>query len=143
MEVSLADLPKFAEKFVAELPTVAGERAYVVGLSGELGAGKTTFVQSVARALGGNQSVTSPTFVFAQRYAITRPPFTSLIHVDAYRLEPGEAHTIGWQDFLKDPANLILVEWPEKMLGDFPQGAPLLKFKVIETGMRDIQYGKE
>lgn len=143
MNVTLGELGKFAESFVAELPKAEGPRAHVIGLSGELGAGKTTFVQSVARALGASQSVTSPTFVFAQRYAINHPPFTSLIHVDAYRLKAWEAHTIGWQDFLKDPKNLILVEWPENMLLDFPQDAPILKFSVIDVGARSIEYARK
>lgn len=142
MRVTLGDLDEFATQFVKDLPAQEGARAHVVGLSGELGAGKTTFVQSVARTLGASQGVTSPTFVFAQRYEIVHPPFTSLIHVDAYRLKAWEAHTIGWQDFLKDPKNLILVEWPENMLLDFPQDAPILKFTVADVGARTIEYAR-
>lgn len=142
MHVSLGDLPKFAEQFVNDLPKTLGTRAYVVGLSGELGAGKTTFTQAVAHALGAQMPVTSPTFVFAQRYDITHPPFTALIHVDAYRLEPGAAHTIGWQEYLNNPSNIILVEWSENMFGEFPADAPVLKFSVTDVGSREIVYAK-
>jgi tRNA threonylcarbamoyladenosine biosynthesis protein TsaE len=142
MNVSLGELPKFAEQFVADLPKELGTRAYVVGLSGELGAGKTTFTQAVAHALGATMPVTSPTFVFAQRYEINHPPFTALVHVDAYRLEPGAAHTIGWQEYLSNPQNIILVEWSENMLGDFPQDAPILKFSVTDVGSREIEYSR-
>ena len=125
---------------MAELPVVAGVHAHVVGLSGDLGAGKTTFVQNVAKELGGTQAVTSPTFVLAQRYTIQRAPFTSLIHIDAYRLKEDETHTIGWERFYTDPTNLILIEWPEKLVGVFPPDAPVLNFAVVDETHRTISY---
>lgn len=143
MQLRLAELDEFAEQFVTDLPQVAGPRAHVVGLSGDLGAGKTTFVQAVARVLGAGDSVTSPTFVFAQRYDIDRPPFRALVHIDAYRLQPGEAHTIGWHEYLADPSNLVLVEWPERMPDDFPDDAPVLKFTVIDDASRNVEYAKK
>ncbi len=143
MDISLATLPHFAKQFIADLPASVGGRAYVVGLSGELGAGKTSFVQAVAHALGASAPVTSPTFVFAQRYDVTHPLFKMLIHVDAYRLKTGEAHTIGWLDYLKEPTNLILVEWPENMLADFPADAPILKFSVSGVGTRTVEYARK
>lgn len=143
MEVTLAGVSEFAEQFVTTLPHTAGDRAHIVGLSGDLGSGKTTFVQSVARALGSSAAVTSPTFVLAQCYRIDRPPFRSLIHIDAYRLNPDEAHTIGWEEYVADPTNLILVEWPEKMLSDFPSDAAILKFVVTGDNSRSIEYVKK
>jgi tRNA threonylcarbamoyladenosine biosynthesis protein TsaE len=140
MDVSLDALPDFATQFVTELPTVLGTNAHVVGLSGDLGAGKTTFVQSVAQALGCERVVTSPTFVLAQRYATTRAPFASLIHIDAYRLKPDEVHTIGWARFYADPTNLILIEWPEKLVGLIPPDAPVLNFTVVDETHRTISY---
>ncbi|MEK7531284.1 MAG: tRNA (adenosine(37)-N6)-threonylcarbamoyltransferase complex ATPase subunit type 1 TsaE [Patescibacteria group bacterium] len=142
MRVTLAELPEFAEKFVSELPQIAGAHAYVIGLKGELGAGKTTFTQAVARALNAGSPVTSPTYTIAQRYAITHPPFTSLIHMDAYRVSPGDSHTIGWDLFFNDPANLLIVEWPERLPGYMPHGAPILKFSVGDVGSREIEYAE-
>ena len=143
MKVSLAELPQFAEKFVAELPQTLGSHAYVVGLKGELGAGKTTFVQAVARALHAGSPVTSPTYTIAQRYTIQRPPFTSLIHMDAYRVSTGDAHTIGWETFFNDPANILILEWPERLPGHMPQDAPILKFSVADVGSRVIEYAEQ
>ena len=139
-EVTRDSLPEFAATFVAALPAARGARAHIVGLSGDLGAGKTTFVQNVARALGAGDTVVSPTFVFAQRHPINHPVFEALIHIDAYRLEPGEASTIGWQQYAANPAYLVLVEWPEKMGGDFPLDAPILTFSVTGEDTRTITY---
>ena len=136
MRVSLENLAQFANEFVTTLPTPL-VRAHVVGLRGDLGAGKTTFVQHVARALGVNASVTSPTFVIMQTYQTSHPTLTTLVHIDAYRLKPNEAHTIGWPQVTENPHALVLVEWPELLgLTDIPT----LSFSVVSENERDITY---
>ena len=140
MDVVLEKMNEFAAQFAAELPRTAPRRAHIVGLSGELGAGKTTFVQAVARALGVQESVTSPTFVILQRYKTAHPLFTNLVHVDAYRLSPKEKDTIGFADYLNNPRNLILVEWPENLPrgAGFPADVPILKFETMNETIRKI-----
>lgn len=140
MLVPLSDLSRFAHDFVSTLPKEVGEHACVVGLMGDLGAGKTTFVQHVARELGVSNPVTSPTFVIAERHVIDRAPFTSLVHIDAYRLEAKEAPTIGWDAFIRDPKNLVLVEWPEQLGDAFPKDARILTFTTVDDETRDIAY---
>lgn len=140
MHVLLHAVSDFAKEFIKKLPTENTKKAFVVGLVGDLGAGKTTFVQAVAKELGAKESVTSPTFVLVQRYAIQHPAFSSLVHIDAYRLHPGEAHTIGWDEYLADPKNLVLVEWPEKMEDAFPKNAEQLHFSVVDEETRAITY---
>ncbi len=142
MEVSLEKMGEFAAQFVAGLPTGVGEKAHVVGLSGDLGAGKTTFVQHAARELGVKEQVTSPTFVIAQAYQTTHPVFTRLVHMDAYRLEDEVKDTVGFAEFLQDPHTLMLVEWPEKLPREviFPADAPVLKFEVVDEQTRNISY---
>jgi tRNA threonylcarbamoyladenosine biosynthesis protein TsaE len=139
MELSLEELADFAKEFVAELPQEAGSRAHVVGLKGELGAGKTTFVQMVARELGVDVSVGSPTYVFAKKYEIRRVPYRHLVHVDAYRLESHDADTIGWNALLADSENLLLVEWPEN-LGGFPADAAMIAFTVTGEKTRSLHH---
>ncbi len=139
MELSLAELKDFAEKFVAALPSASGTRAHVVGLKGDLGAGKTTFTQMVANELKAQGPVTSPTYVFAKSYEIHRPPYERLIHIDAYRLLPEDPDTIGWRAYLKDPANLILVEWPENLNG-FPPDASTIAFAVTGENTRSVYH---
>ena len=83
----------------------------VVALQGGLGAGKTTFVQGLARALGIRRPVTSPTFTLVGEYQGTR---LRLVHVDLYRLRaPDDLDAIGFEEYLERGA-LLAIEWPER-----------------------------
>ncbi len=115
--------------------------AIVLGLSGELGAGKTAFVRSFARVLGIMESVSSPTFVIARFYPIVdHPRFTKLIHIDAYRIESvDELRPLGWKKLLEEKTNLIVVEWPENINAQFPKDAAMLYFTVINETTRMIR----
>jgi tRNA threonylcarbamoyladenosine biosynthesis protein TsaE len=87
----------------------------VVLLTGDLAAGKTTFVQAVARALGSTDPVTSPTFALAQFY---ETPVAPILHVDTYRLsDVDEYRDLGLADFVDTSVNLI--EWGELVRGEF------------------------
>lgn len=140
MLVPLDAMTDFARDFVLHLPKSLGSRAHVVGLRGDLGAGKTTLVQHIARELGVQESVTSPTFVIAERYAITHSPFTSLVHIDAYRLKPEEVRVLGLELFFENPHNLVLVEWPENLGPLFYKNAPVLAFSVQSETERIITH---
>jgi tRNA threonylcarbamoyladenosine biosynthesis protein TsaE len=131
----------YAQEFVEALPNIAGDTAYVVGLRGNLGAGKTTFVQAVAKELGVKEAITSPTFVIAQSYDIQHTIYKKLIHMDAYRLTPLEPDTIGFGAALADPSNLILVEWPENLPTVIQRevaGMPVLKFETVDETTRRV-----
>lgn len=83
----------------------------VVGLTGELGAGKTTLVRAICRGFGVTDDVTSPTFTLVHRY---ESPRGVVYHVDLYRLRgPYELTNIGWDDMLAEEA-VTLIEWPER-----------------------------
>ncbi len=86
----LATLETFAASFANTLQA-RPDGATLLCLEGDLGAGKTTFTQALARALGVTDGVLSPTFVIAKRHPINWNGLTNLIHVDAYRLEGGAA----------------------------------------------------
>jgi tRNA threonylcarbamoyladenosine biosynthesis protein TsaE len=117
------------------------DSATIIALSGDLGAGKTTFAQGIARALGIEENVTSPTFVIEKIYQLDGQKFSRLIHIDAYRLnDPHELEVLGWKEIIADPANLILVEWPEKAAGLIPADA--LRISFTGSGeSREIMYG--
>lgn len=90
--------------------------AVVVGLSGHLGSGKTTFTQFVAKALGVDETVTSPTFVIMKAYETDNDHFHRLVHIDAYRLErPEELEALNFEKLIAEPHSLILIEWPENV----------------------------
>jgi len=96
-------------------------RATVVGLSGELGAGKTTLTQSIATLLGVQETVQSPTFVIAKFYPTTQGAFSHLIHIDAYRIEQeDELVPLGFAELLEQPNTLVVIEWPEKIEAALP-----------------------
>jgi tRNA threonylcarbamoyladenosine biosynthesis protein TsaE len=91
--------------------------AFVIGLVGPLGAGKTEWVKGLAEGLGGKaEMVASPTFVIASEYPGARP----LAHVDLYRLESeGELEATGFLDLL-DPGRVVAIEWADRFLEALP-----------------------
>ncbi len=89
----------------------------MVCLSGELGSGKTTFVQGLGQAIGYKGRAASPTFVLAKLYRGRR---WNLHHVDLYRVAPGEAAGVGLEDMFGDPQAICAVEWPESARGFLP-----------------------
>lgn len=138
---SLEGTTKLATRFIAVV-SLDPSRA-VFGLSGDLGSGKTAFTQSVARHLGITSHVTSPTFVIQKKYPILLPgfPFKTLIHIDAYRLENAqELETLGFKRELEDPTNLILIEWPERVMEILPPGIPILRFTFVSPHVRTIEF---
>jgi tRNA threonylcarbamoyladenosine biosynthesis protein TsaE len=146
MEVTLSSLPELtaeATRFVGELaPSASG--ATLVTLSGELGAGKTSFSQAVAQALGVEEHVTSPTFVLMKLYALPDAAlFKRLVHIDAYRLTMGaDLSPLGFDEIVKDKDTLILLEWPEHVADALPETAHALRIEVVSDTVRRLTYGK-
>ena len=113
---------KIASDFASKLAN-NGNKAVIVGLYGELGSGKTTFMKYLAESFGVEETIQSPTFVIMRIYK-TSPPevFQNLIHIDAYRIEKeNEMINLGWQEIISDPKNLICIEWPERIIGIMPE----------------------
>ena len=136
---SLDETRDLARDFLASL-RASETGATVVGLSGDLGAGKTAFTQAIARELGLTENITSPTFVLEKIYKLANQKFGRLVHVDAYRLDSGEELLkLGFQDLLDDKNNLIIIEWVERVkeiLGEFRE----IDFKFIDEQTREIKY---
>ncbi len=106
MRLSADELRRFGEALGARLAAPA-----VVGLSGELGTGKTTLVQAICRGLGARALATSPTYALVHHYEAGRAP---VYHVDCYRLrQPDEARDLGFDDMVRERA-IVLIEWPER-----------------------------
>lgn len=96
------------------LAAVAGDRV-VIALQGDLGAGKTTFVQQLAALVGVVEPVTSPTFTIMKQYPLTHDRFDQLVHIDAYRLEDeSEAAPLRLRETLAQPRTISCIEWPEQ-----------------------------
>lgn len=118
-------------------------RATVVTLSGELGAGKTAFVKAVAGAFGITEHVTSPTFVLMRLYALPENSsgFTRLVHIDAYRLtKREELSALGFDDIIKTPKNLVLLEWPESVGGLENESSVRVHISMEKDQSRTLTY---
>jgi len=136
---SLAETDKFANRFLRDLMPQKN-RATVVGLYGDLGSGKTTFVQGVGRALGITDSMQSPTFVIEKRYKIYDLRFKNLIHIDAYRLEKWEElKKLGFDELLSDSENLIIVEWADKVADILPKDHIKIFCRFVDEGTREFR----
>jgi tRNA threonylcarbamoyladenosine biosynthesis protein TsaE len=136
---SIEETQKIADDFIKNISPKT-DFAFVVGLSGNLGAGKTAFTKCIAKSLGVEEAVTSPTFVIEKIYELQNQKFSHLIHIDAYRLESGEElQNLGWQRIISDPKNLILIEWPEKVSSVVPEHVKM-NLKALETaGSHEIE----
>lgn len=106
------------QDFARELAAAFGPRAFYA-LEGDLGAGKTCFVQGLCDGLGVRAAVSSPTFAIANEYR-DEASGRRFLHLDLYRLSgPDELDTIGWDDYL-DSGDPMAVEWPERAAGLLP-----------------------
>lgn len=115
--------------------------AMVIALQGDLGAGKTAFAQEIGKILGVVENMCSPTFVIEKIYSIKFKDFKRLIHIDAYRLEDEKELThLGWEEIIKEPENLVLIEWPENVSGLIPKSARRIYFKFVDENTREISY---
>jgi tRNA threonylcarbamoyladenosine biosynthesis protein TsaE len=123
----------------------AAQRGLVIGLSGDLGAGKTQLVKGIARGLGITARVHSPTFTLVNEYGGGR---LRLFHLDLYRLETrGQIVSAGLEEFLQ-PDGVTVIEWAEKMVNEEwrmkneekPRRMIFVKIEILGESERKIIY---
>ena len=128
-------------KAQAGLPTEASaQEGVVIGLVGNLGAGKTTFVQFLARALGVKENVNSPTFNIIKIYKVKgqRLKVKCFVHIDAYRLNsPEELTALGVEEYFNDPHTVTVIEWADRARDILPKDTRVIQFE-IENSIRSI-----
>lgn len=111
------------------------KKAFVIGLEGELGGGKTTFLQGFAKGLGIKEKILSPTFVIIKR-------FNKFYHIDCYRLQkPKELLDLGFKEIISNPRNIVAIEWADKIKKIIPENTLWLKFEFIDEKKRKITVG--
>ena len=121
---------KFAEDFAKNVSV-----PNIIVLSGDLGAGKTTFSKGFAKGLNINEIITSPTFALLNEYEGE----TKLYHFDMYRLESaGEAIELGFDEYFKKNDGIILVEWAENVEGLFSPPLTKITINKISDNQRKI-----
>lgn len=123
---------ELAREIVAE---PAGKNAKVIALVGNLGAGKTTFTQGFLKALGVKRRVISPTFLIIRPYDIKAGDYSRAFHIDCYRLNNSiELLSLGLREILKNPENIVLIEWPELIKGELPKDTKWIQIEHPEKG---------
>ncbi len=138
----IPDITKNILGMINELPRKT--TATIVFLQGDLGAGKTTLTQAIARELGIIETVQSPTFVILKSYQIQNTElldnkFTNLIHIDSYRLTSGaDLVKLDWENYYSNPKNLIIIEWPEIVVDVVSSPDILIKLEHNDQGTRSI-----
>lgn len=125
------EMMKFASLFSKKL-----QSGDVLLLSGDLGAGKTTFVKGLAKGLGISRDVTSPTFVIMNLYPISsrekKSSHFQLCHIDAYRLSSEkDLVSLGADEYIGSPSVLTALEWPERVYQEYPHDAFHIEFKLV------------
>jgi tRNA threonylcarbamoyladenosine biosynthesis protein TsaE len=126
----------FANQIIAKNPW---EKAVVIGLVGELGSGKTTFSQYFLKEFGVSGEVFSPTFVLMKSYDIAGSGYSKAIHIDCYRMEnKKELMKLGFEELIKDPQNILLVEWADKVKELMPKKTIWIELIHIKENARKV-----
>ncbi len=130
---SLSEIDQIAGKFLE-----ARGDASVIAFSGEMGAGKTTFIQALCRNLGVTVEVNSPTFSLVNQYF--NPEGNSIFHFDLYRIEdPSELFDMGYEEYFFS-GDLCFIEWPEKAGHLIPDDALRVEIVVGKNESREIRF---
>jgi tRNA threonylcarbamoyladenosine biosynthesis protein TsaE len=166
MKKYLTKNAKQTQKLGADLAKILFKKSVgksiVIGLEGDLGSGKTTFLQGFARGLGIKEKILSPTFVIMKRFAIKtntlayakasagrqhltpntqHPTPNTLYHIDCYRLEkPKELLELGLKEIIRNPKNIIAIEWADKVKKILPENTIFIKFQFIDKNKRKIAF---
>ncbi len=122
---SVDETNQLAAKIAAKVKDSGG----VIALSGDLGAGKTTFTQGFAKALGIDEKIISPTFVIMRQHQV--PNSTKVLyHIDLYRLEDeANLNEVGVSEVFSNPDNIVVIEWAEKAKNQLPKNTIWIDFK--------------
>jgi len=112
----------------------------VLALFGDLGSGKTTFTAYLAKALGFDCRVQSPTFVIHRCYNKSPgDPIDTIHHIDLYRLtSKEEVSDLGFEEMLRESHSLILIEWPELAVDYLSQNVVKLYFTTVDENTRHV-----
>lgn len=118
----------------------------VVALHGDLGSGKTTFVQGLAKGLGIKGQIISPTFIIVRTYKLDKTRLNDLnhfYHIDLYRIEHESGIVgLGIEEIVNDSENIVAIEWAERMGSLLPEKRIDIAFEYVDEGKRKITIKK-
>ncbi len=161
---SFDETQKVAENFIRRILRLQGQvlpkQALIIALYGDLGGGKTTFTQGVAKGLGIERRIISPTFIVLRTYKLKTPHFAKasrgkqnskrktttknskfLYHIDLYRIEnQNDIEGLGIEEILKNPENIVVIEWAERLGDLLPKERVDVYFEYISENKRKITF---
>lgn len=124
----------FGKKLASQLGDVR-----ILALSGDLGAGKTTFIQGLANGLGIKRRIISPTFVIVRTYKLKNMSAKFFYHIDLYRMQGvHDVKGLGIDEIIADDNNIVAIEWSEKMLNMLPENRLNINFIHKNDNKREI-----
>src|SRR3989339_1311705 len=134
----------FALVIARSVATKQSKTAVVIALNGNLGGGKTTFLQGFAKGLGIKEKILSPTFVILKRFVIPAKAgiqVRNFYHIDCYRLKKSEdILELGFGKIISDPKNIVAIEWPERIKKVLPKNTIFIDFKFVDEKTREVNF---
>jgi tRNA threonylcarbamoyladenosine biosynthesis protein TsaE len=133
---SLEETKEIAENIAKEL-----KKERIFALRGELGVGKTAFIQGFAKGLGISENIKSPTFVLMNKFCLKKK--RNFYHFDFYRIKnKKEVQSLSLEDIFSNKDNIICIEWPERIKSILPKDTVYIKIKILGENKRKIIYGE-
>jgi tRNA threonylcarbamoyladenosine biosynthesis protein TsaE len=127
---------EIGRKILKEKP---GKIAKIIALEGDLGGGKTTFLKGFAKGLGIKEKILSPTFILFKKFQIPNSKFQNFYHIDCYRIEKEkEILNLDFKGIIKDPKNIVAIEWADKIKKILTRKVIKIKFKILGKKEREI-----
>ncbi len=136
---SASQTEKIGEELAIEALKERRKKSLIIGLKGDLGGGKTTFMKGFARGLGIRDKILSPTFVIFRKYNIKNSFFDKFYHFDCYRIESGrDILELRLREIFSDSKSIIAIEWSERLSDILPEDILTVDFEVIGEKKRKI-----
>ena len=133
---SAKETKKVGEFLAGEI--IKSKKALIIGLKGELGSGKTTFIQGMAKGLKIRERITSPTFVIFKKFKLGPVPCLKYFyHIDCYRVQSKDLLDLGFKEIISQP-NIVVIEWAEKIKKILPKDTFWIKFEYLDKDKRKI-----
>jgi len=133
---SAQETQKLGERIAADL-----KPGDILALYGDLGSGKTTFIQGLARGLGIKKRVISPTFIFIRPYSVSnKSSVKTLYHVDLYRIDKlKQTKGLGLEEIFADKKGIVVIEWADRIEPILPQKRLDIYFEYLTDNKRKIK----
>lgn len=130
---------KFGQK-IGDILISSYPQGRILCLYGDLGSGKTTFIQGISKSLGIEKPVPSPTFIIVRQYDIDIKLYKYFYHIDLYRLDKNaDLMVLGLSDFFTDKSSLVAIEWADKLEKMKPSNCLEIYFSILDSNKRRIE----